>query len=341
MVKQLKKAAAALLAAALLLLTPAAAGETPRQLVPVGAVIGIRLETDGLLIIGMNGALPENGGCTPAAAAGLRCGDILTHVGAYKVTSAQELRDALAAADGEISVRFLRDGKEMQATVRPVPGEDGTPELGVWLRSGISGIGTLTWYDPETGAFGALGHAVNDVDTGVQLPLKSGQVSRAMVDSVQRGSTGAPGELKGRLGLEECAGCVLQNTEAGIFGVLDAAAVPTACSEPVPICPLREVRCGEGEVLSDVSGQPEHYAARILRVYQNGGGRDFLIQITDAALIERTGGIVQGMSGSPILQDGRLVGAVTHVLVSDPTKGYGIGIEDMLRASEAGTEAAA
>ena len=330
MAKMIKRGAAALAIAFLLTLSPAAAEGPPRLLVPVGAAIGVHLETDGLLVIGMSELETPDGSRSPAFEAGIRSGDLILEVGQVHVTTASQLRDALETEEGEVSVRFLREGREMQVSVRPQKGENGQPELGVWLRSGLSGIGTMTWYDPDSGRFGALGHAVSDVDTGVLLPMKCGIVGKASVDSIVRGSAGEPGELKGSMGLEKPFGSILENREAGIFGVLEPGALPETLGEAVELCPLGELRCGPAEILSDVSGSRERYSARVLRVYPGGGSRDLLIQVTDERLIRLTGGIVQGMSGSPILQDGRLAGAVTHVLVSDPTKGYGISIEDML-----------
>ncbi len=340
MAKMIKKGAAALAVVFLLSLSPAAAEDQPRRLVPVGAAIGVHLETDGLLVIGMSELETSGGSRSPAYEAGIRSGDLILEVGRVRVTNARQLREALETEGEEVSVRFLREGREMQVSVRPERGEDGQPELGVWLRSGISGIGTMTWYDPESGRFGALGHAVSDADTGVVLPMKCGVVGKASVDSITRGSTGQPGELKGNMGLEQPFGSILENREAGIFGVLEPGALPETLGEPVELCPLGELHCGPAEILSDVSGIREKYSARILRVYPGSGSRDLLIQVTDERLLSLTGGIVQGMSGSPILQNGRLAGAVTHVLVSDPTKGYGIGIEDMLTESRAEEDAA-
>ncbi len=340
MAKNLKRGGAALLVLLTVLLTPVSA-EEPEELVPVGAAIGVRVEADGLLVIGLTELSTAEGSRSPAGEAGIRSGDIITYAGAIHVTTARQLREALELAGEEVGIRFLREGREMQVTVRPAPGEDGQPELGVWLRSGLSGIGTMTWYDPASGRFGALGHAVSDVDTGVLLPMKSGVVGKASVDSIQRGSAGQPGELKGSMGLEKPFGSILENREEGIFGLIEPGALPETREEPVELCPLRELRCGPAEIISDVSGRRESYSARVLRVYPGGGSRDLLIQVTDERLIGLTGGIVQGMSGSPILQDGRLAGAVTHVLVSDPTKGYGISIEDMLAEEETPAENAA
>ncbi len=340
MAKNLKRGGAALLVLLTVLLTPVSA-EEPEELVPVGAAIGVRVEADGLLVIGLTELSTAEGSRSPAGEAGIRSGDIITYAGAIHVTTARQLREALELAGEEVGIRFLREGREMQVTVRPAPGEDGQPELGVWLRSGLSGIGTMTWYDPVTGRFGALGHGVSDVDTEVLLPLKSGIVGKAEVSSVTRGSAGTPGELKGGMGLEQPFGSILANTEAGIVGVLEPGALPQTAGDPVPLCPKRELRCGRAEILSDIGGQPERYEAFVLRVYPGSGGRDFLIQVTDPRLISLTGGIVQGMSGSPVLQEGRLAGALTHVLVSDPTRGYGIGIEAMLAAGETAAAPAA
>lgn len=317
-------------------LNPARAADGETLLIPVGASVGIHIETDGLLVIGMAAA----DGISPAWEAGIREGDLITHIGPARVTTAQELRDALTDCGEAAAVRFLRDGKEMQVTVKPAPGEDGAPELGVWLRSGISGIGSMTWYDPADGSFAALGHGVSDPDTGVLLPLRRGFIGRGAVEAITKGMPGTPGEVRGSLGLEAPCGIISLNGETGIFGQMTGSIPELPADAAIPVCPENEIRCGDAEIYSDVSGQRERYCAKILRVYQDEGCRDLLLQITDPRLIDLTGGIVQGMSGSPIVQNGRLVGAVTHVLVSDPLKGYGISAETMLKAERNLSDAA-
>lgn len=334
--KILVKTAVAALLILCIPLSPARAADGVTLLVPVGASVGIRIETDGLLVIGMAAA----DGISPAWAAGIREGDLITHVGPNRVTTAQELREALSECGEAVAVRFLRDGKEVQVTVKPAPGEEGTPELGVWLRSAISGIGAMTWYDPSDGSFAALGHGVSDPDTGILLPLRQGFIGRGAVEAITKGTPGTPGEVRGSLGLEAPCGVISLNGETGIFGQMTTGIPELPTDAPIPVCPEDEIRCGDAEIYSDVSGQREKYSARILRVYKDDGCRDLLLQITDPRLIELTGGIVQGMSGSPIVQNGRLVGAVTHVLVSDPLKGYGISAEAMLRAEKELSEAA-
>ena len=333
---KLVKSACLTLLCVCLLLSPVLAAEAEQTLVPAGVSIGIRIETDGLLVIG----LTDDCGSSPAWDAGIREGDLITHIGAVPVSTAQELREALSGCAGQAAVRFRRDGKEMQTTVEPAAGEDGIPELGVWLRSGISGIGTMTWYDPQDGSFAALGHGVSDPDTGVLLPLREGFIGRGAVETVIRGSSGAPGEVRGSLGLEAPCGIIGLNEETGIFGQLTGSIPEVTAGAAMPVCPVEEIRCGDAVIFSDVSGHREQYRVKILRVYRDNGSRDLLLQITDPRLIELTGGIVQGMSGSPIVQNGRLVGAVTHVLVSDSLKGYGVSAETMLSAERCLSDAA-
>jgi len=309
----------------------AAAAEQETALIPMGITAGIRLDADGLLVLGM--AEKEDGSVPEAYTAGLRSGDLITHIGSEHVTNVAELRQALQNAGETITLRFLRGDVEQQICVRPVRDETGQAELGVYLRSSVSGIGTITFYDVGTGRYGALGHGVSDGENGILLPAKDGSVGKAVVESVMKGNPGEPGELRGSMGLNNTIGRIDRNTGAGIFGVLDFAKLEADRLTPVPIGSKSSLESGPALLLSDVSGKRESYKVQILHVFREGNGRDFLIQVTDPRLLELTGGIVQGMSGSPILQSGKLVGAVTHVLVSDPARGYGISIERMLEAA--------
>ena len=302
------------------------------RLIPSGETIGIHVDANGLLVVGIAEVETEKGLCSPAWDAGIRIGDFIVAIGAQKVSTIQELHASLASVAGDVAVRFLRDGREMQLTVHPVYVQDGERELGLWLRTGISGLGTLTFVDPETQNFGALGHGVSDGDTGMLIPLKEGSIGEANVDSIHRGEKGRPGELKGSLGLDTPIGDITSNTSYGIYGTLSGDM--RIGNDAVCICSLQTLHCGPAVILSDISGAIAAYDVEISRIYPDGnGGKDLLITVTDDTLIALTGGIVQGMSGSPILQDGYLAGAVTHVLVNDPTRGYGIGIERMLTAA--------
>ena len=316
---------------------PAAAKERP-MLVPMGCTVGIAMSTDGALVIGL--ASTENGGApSPAAQAGLLPGDLITAVDGEKVGSAAELRESVGEMSGESLVVSVKRGEEsMELSLCPNC-ENGRPELGLWLRDSVAGIGTLTFYDPQSGLYGALGHGVNDVDSGVMLPLGEGSIMSSSVSEVKKGAPGAPGELRGAIETEKKLGEIAQNTGCGIFGQLSAA--PTG--EAIPIAFSSELELGAASILSNVSGtEIEEFEVEITRVYRgDDSGRSLMLSVKDEALLERTGGIVQGMSGSPIVQNGRLVGAVTHVLVNDPTRGFGIGIEQMISAGKGGFAAAA
>lgn len=198
----------------------------------------------------------------------------------------------------------------------------------------MAGIGTVTYYDPATGAFGALGHGINDVDTAQLMPLESGGVLKATVSDVKKGKRGEPGELHGELEMEKDIGALERNTCYGIFGTLTEGALTDA--RPVEVAPREEIRTGPAFIYANVQGdEVKRYEVEITKLFPKAeDGRDMMVKVTDPALIAATGGIVQGMSGSPILQDGRIVGAVTHVLIGDSTQGYGISMENMLRAGE-------
>ena len=199
----------------------------------------------------------------------------------------------------------------MQA--EPVLCGDGVWRLGAWIRDSMAGIGTMTYYDPVSGTYGALGHGITDVDTALLMPLYAGSITEATVKAVKRGERGSPGELKGDFSGSRDLGTVASNTEGGIFGSMEPCAL--TAGEPVPVAQADEVKTGPATILSNISGdETQEYAVEIVKIYpQSQATRNLLIRVTDSALLEKTGGIVQGMSGSPILQNGRLVGAVTHV----------------------------
>ena len=283
------------------------------SLVPVGHTIGIKLFAEGVVVMGR---------------CGLQVGDVIEAANGQEVESSEQFA-ALLQCGGLVRLDVSRDGKELTLAAEPVLGTDGTWRLGAWIRDSMAGIGTVTFYDPATGSFGALGHGITDTDTGLLMPLGDGSVMHASVKAVKRGSAGEPGELKGNFDLAHDLGELYANTEQGVFGSMDSGVYTEG--DAVPIARADEVHPGPAVILSNVSGEDvTAYSVEILRVLDGTGTQNLLLQVTDPALIEQTGGIVQGMSGSPILQDGKLAGAVTHVMVNEPTKGYGILIENML-----------
>ena len=309
--------------------------DTGRRLIPLGRTTGIKLYSQGTMLVGFSDL--DCCGYSPAEEAGLREGDIILALNGNEITGNEALSAALKEADNAtMTLTVLRDGTTREMRVRAVYDETlGYYRIGAWIRDSIAGIGTITFVDPDTGAFGALGHGICDTDTGDLVLLDSGSVMESIVTDVIPGKSGAPGQLTGQFNLKEDQGILVKNTDAGIFGKLDNAKL-YANQAALPLASTDEVRTGAAYILSNVDGiTTERYDIRIVKVFQDKDNRrDMLIEVTDPDLLEATGGIVQGMSGSPIIQDGKLVGAVTHVLVNDPTRGYGIFIENMLEAAK-------
>lgn len=299
-----------------------------RRLVPVGHTVGVKLFADGVLVVGLSD------GETPAKAGGLKKGDIVLAFNGEEIDSTEHLQQLLSENGAEqATVEIRRGAKTMTLPVTPSGSEDGSARLGAWIRDSMAGIGTMTFYDPESGVFGALGHGVTDVDTGALMPLERGGIMGSVVKAVKPGESGSPGELRGSFDLTHDSGSLFANTDCGLFGTLEDS-VPGA-REAVPVAERSETKPGAASILANVEGDSvREYAVEIERIYPGDSPtRNLLLRVTDPALLERTGGIVQGMSGAPILQNGALVGAVTHVLVSDPTRGYGIFIDNMLDAA--------
>ena len=285
-------------------------------LIPVGETVGISIQMKGVLVAGVTQVQTDRGSLCPAKEAGLQAGDVITAVEDSPVENAAELIAAVEAQNGgPVRMSLQRNGETRSVCVTPVREQSGALRLGLWLRDGVAGIGTVTYIDPATGAFGALGHGVNDVDTGVLLPVSRGDICRAQIVDVKRGASGAPGELAGSFDPGDVIGCINRNTVCGIFGTVTGGF--GALRPAMPVGSPEEVRKGAATILTCVAGQePAEYEVEIARSgMAAGSGRDLTVHVTDPALLERTGGIVQGMSGSPIIQNGKLVGAVTHVCV--------------------------
>jgi stage IV sporulation protein B len=332
------------LSAALLWTTggSAMAASTGRTVIPLGRAVGIKLFSDGVLVVGLSEIPTDGGQAAPAKECGLREGDIITHINSQEVDTIEQVQSLLQDLEGDqMSIRCLRGERQLQMTVQAAKcSSDGTYKLGAWIRDSMAGIGTMTFYDPESNTFGALGHGINDVDTALLMPLQSGGVMEASVTDVKKGVKGAPGSLQGAFQTSEDVGELWANTDGGVFGTLADSTFVDGLT-PVEVAAPSEIQVGPATILSNIAGETvEEYAVEITKVYlaDDGDTRDLMLTVTDPKLLETTGGIVQGMSGSPILQNGKLVGAVTHVLVNDPTTGYGIFMENMLSAASAAAE---
>ena len=296
-----------------------------QMLIPVGQVVGLELGDNTVTVAAFDEELGS-----AAQKAGLKVGDQIVKLNSKAIHTPEDIRYALNHSDGMVELTVLRNKKSDTVRFSPAITEDG-PKLGVYLKQGVTGIGTVTWYDPDSGKFGTLGHGVNS-PKGELLNMVSGNAYKASVVSVKKGTCGNPGQLMGALTDAEPIGTLYKNTNRGIFGTAKTGWT----GEVLPVGNAKDIHTGAAVIRSTVrNNDVQEYSVEILKVYPNadGTGRNILLRITDRALLETTGGIVQGMSGSPIIQDGKLVGAVTHVLVNDPTTGYGIFIENMLDAA--------
>ncbi len=306
--------------------------DTP-MLVPCGEPFGIKLRMDGAMVVGMERVETAAGKRCPAQEAGIQTGDLIRSVDGQAVDSNQSLQDAMAASDGApVEVTLTRDGTDCTVTLTPAYAEDDCRyEAGIWVRDSSAGIGTITFYDPETGSFGGLGHPICDADTGDILPFGSGEAAAVSISQVVKGVSGSPGMLQGSFSEDAAMGSLLCNNRCGVFGTLYH---DPSGEDAVPMALKQEIETGPAQILCTVSGEtPRAYDITLEEIDYSGtdSTRNMTVCVTDPELLEITGGIVQGMSGSPILQNGKLVGAVTHVFVDDPTRGYGIFCENMVR----------
>lgn len=309
----------------------AAAPAQERILIPGGQAVGVALKTQGVLVVAKSAG--------ESVKTALCVGDVITSVDGERVESASTLSALVGAAERDVlTLEVMRGGRRISVeAAAPADQADGKRRLGVWVRDSTAGVGTLSYIDPQTGAYGALGHAIVDADTGSVLSVQDGAILAADVVGVTKGRSGKAGELRGSFLKEnEQIGSLELNSPRGIYGTISKMPERQLYPQGLPLGSRDSVHEGAATMISTVHGEEiEEYSIEILKCYrqEKNGQKDMLLRVTDARLLEKTGGIVQGMSGSPIIQDGKLVGAVTHVLVNDPTKGYGIFLENMLAAA--------
>ena len=304
------------------------------QVIPCGFPVGIYLETDGILVIGTARLTDTSGSIVEPAYALVKSGDYIEEINGVTVTSKNDLIHAVAASGGEdLLLTIRRNGERMRVALSPIQTGNGDYKLGIWVRDDAQGIGTLTFVTTD-GKFGGLGHGVSDVDTGMLLDSSYGKLYEAKILSIIKGEAGAPGGLSGIINYQDGAllGKIEENTAQGIFGTAEQELLAMAGYEYMDIGLRQEVKTGQAYVRCKVDEELKDYEIRITKIDHspNNVNKGMEIRIVDEELLEKTNGIVQGMSGSPIIQDGKLIGAVTHVFVQDSTKGYGIFIENML-----------
>ncbi len=304
------------------------------ELIPVGVPIGIYVKTDGILVIGVGEFTGQDGMQYSPAKYILKSGDYVHKLNGQTVTEKDDFIERIATGDGgELTLTVERAGEMMDLKVTPVKDQGGSFRIGAWVRDNAQGVGTMTYID-EDGNFGALGHGINDVDTSTLMEMEDGTLYETEIVSIHKGKMGTPGEMVGMISYanDRILGDVRMNCEQGIFGTCNNKAYALTDAEPLPIGLKQEITKGAAQVLCTVNGVTQYFDIQITGIHldHDNVNRGLEIQITDPKLLEITGGIVQGMSGAPIIQNGKFIGAVTHVLVQDSTRGYGIFIENML-----------
>ena len=307
-----------------------------KKLYPGGIPFGIKFVTEGVLIVGFCDF--KNGGATvnPSSEAGLKAGDRILSINSKRLNSAEELTQVVEQSGGKpLQIVYKRNGSEKKTVLTPrYSDSEGVYKTGIYVKDSGAGIGTVSYIDPETLEFGGLGHGICEGESGSLIPISKGSVVDVNINGIKKGAVGAPGELRGYFSSGR-VGSLLVNNDCGVFGRF--AKVPKGLpSEPLPIGIKEELKSGKAHIFTTLDGcAPNQYEIEISSIkLSETHGKCFTVKVTDKLLLEKTGGIVQGMSGSPIIQNGKLVGAVTHVLINDPSTGYGIFIENMLNAAQ-------
>lgn len=304
------------------------------KLYPGGMPFGVKFFTQGVLIVGFTEVDSSSGKSSPAYDSGLRVKDVITSINGKGVNTVDEITSIVEQSGGKpVDIGYLRNNTEHHATLTPLlSSSESRYKAGMWIRDSTAGIGTVTFINPANNAFAGLGHGICDIDTGELMPLMKGSVTNVIISGIQKGIAGAPGEIKGYFNGDK-TGTLIGNTESGVYGMFSE--IPSMIpEEPLPIALKNDIKEGKAYIWSTLENNSiQKYEIEISDINRNGNSmtKSFVVKVTDPKLLETSGGIIQGMSGSPIVQNGKLIGAVTHVLINDPTTGYGIFIENMLK----------
>ncbi len=303
-----------------------------------GMPVGIYMETNGIMILGTESIADINGKKREPAFSYVRSGDYIISVNGKKVTNKKNLADIVEkSANGKVKLNLIRDGNEMEVSIEPVEYKPEKFKLGIWVRDNVQGLGTITFLTRKS-EFGALGHGIHDIDTNQLIEISKGTLYKTSIHDIAKGQSGTPGSMEGIIvyNYYNKIGQITKNTCDGVYGKIDRINEVFPEQIPIKITQKQQIKTGDAQIRCYIDGKIKNYDIEILDVNLRcrESNKGIVIKVTDKELLEKTGGIVQGMSGSPIIQDGKLVGAVTHVLVNDPTRGYGIFIENMLDAAE-------
>lgn len=308
-----------------------------RKVIPLGNISGLKLYTKGVLVVGTNEVEGEDKKIyKPYEDAGIAQGDSITKINNEEIDSTKKLLKCISKnKNKEIDVTYLKNGKEIKNTIKPVKTGKNTYKLGIWVRDSSAGIGTLTFYDKLTNSIVSLGHGIQDIDTGEMVDISAGEFAKGRIQKIQKGKKNIPGKLEGSIEEDTFIGNIYSNTKFGVFGHLKNNKDLTYNNyDEIDIGLRDEIKEGNATIRCMLNnGEISEYNIKIEKVFKknNSDNKSMIVKVTDKELLEKTGGIIQGMSGSPIIQNGKLIGALTHVLVSDPTTGYGVFADLMVK----------
>lgn len=300
--------------------------------IPIGKAIGMKLYTKGVLVVGMS----EIEGQKPYENSGIETGDKIIEINDTKINTTDELIECVNNSKGKsVEIKYISNNQEEIASIEPVKTSDNEYKLGLWVRDAAAGVGTLTFYEPSTGEFGALGHGINDVDTYDLIDIASGELVSTDIIDIVKGEDGSPGEIRGTIDNGYTLGKIYKNTGFGIYGSINnIAKLNLSHSQELEVANRNEITTGKAEIICELeNGKSQSYEIEIERIFldNNQNNKSMLIKVTDEELLEKTGGIIQGMSGAPIIQNGKFIGAVTHVLVNDAKTGYAVFADLMIK----------
>jgi stage IV sporulation protein B len=298
--------------------------------IPVGSIAGVKLYTNGVLVVGMSEVEDlEKQKVKPYENSGIEEGDTIITIGEQEISNTQDLIQTVNESNGAtLNITYVRNGETQECSITPVETSSKEYKIGLWVRDSAAGVGTVSFYEPSTKMFGALGHGITDIDTGELINISNGEFITTKILSIIRGEQGTPGKIQGTVENQKNIGDIYKNTEFGIYGkVNNIASLNIDSSKEMEVALRDEIKEGEATILCSLDGEtPKEYKIEIEKIYKenNYDNKSMLIKVTDDGLIEKTGGIIQGMSGSPIIQNGKFVGAITHVLVNSPEEGYAV-----------------
>lgn len=302
------------------------------KVIPMGNAIGMKLYTDGVLVVGMS----EIEGKKPYENSGIKEGDRIVQIDKKAIDNTEDLMEAVNKCSGkEISVKYIRDNTTITTSIKPIKNSGNQYKIGLWVRDAAAGVGTLTFYEPSSGMFGTLGHGILDVDTSELIKIANGELVTTNILNITKGKKGDPGEIRGTIESGHTIGNIDKNTSFGVFGTLNKTPyINIQNNDEIEVALREEIKIEDAQIICELeNGKREKYNIKIQKVFLNNNkdNKSMLIKITDEKLLEKTGGIIQGMSGAPIIQNGKFIGAVTHVLVNDPTIGYGVFADIMIK----------